>query len=44
MKNYTYHFEVESVVAQFMAALDDIIIKRYKNDRTVDNSLKVRFV
>ena len=44
MKNYTYHFEVESVVAQFMAALDDIVIKRYKNDRTEDSNLKVRFV
>jgi hypothetical protein len=43
MKNYTYHFEVESIVAQFMAALDDIIIKRYKKDRTEESSLKVRF-
>jgi hypothetical protein len=43
MKNYTYHFEVESVVAQFMAALDDIIIKRYE-DKEAKETIKVRFL
>jgi len=43
MKNYTYHFEVESVVAQFMAALDDIIIKRYEGKQAKE-SIKVRFL
>jgi hypothetical protein len=44
MKNYTYHFEVQSLVAQFMAALDDIIIKRYNDQRQEQSKLKVRFV
>ena len=44
MKNYTYHFEVQSLVAQFMAALDDIIIKRYNDQRQPQSSLRVRFV
>lgn len=44
MKNYTYHFEVQSLVAQFMAALDDIIIKRYNDQRQAQSAFKVRFV
>lgn len=44
MKNYTYHFEVESMVAQFIAALDDIVIKRYNKDRVAQEALMVRFV
>jgi len=44
MKNYTYHFEVQSLVAQFMAALDDIIIKRYNDAREPKEAIKVRFV
>ena len=44
MKNYTYHFEVESMVAQFIAALDDIVIRRYNKDRVAQEALMVRFV
>lgn len=44
MKNYTYHFEIQSLVAQFMAALDDIVIKRYDKNRNARNDIKVRFL
>jgi len=44
VKNYTYHFEIQSIVAQFMAALDDIIVKRYDKERTPSEEIKVRFL
>ena len=35
MKNYSYNFEIPTLVAQFMDAFNDIIIKRYDNTGTL---------
>ena len=44
MKNQSFQFEVENLMAQFMAAMDDIIINRYNNDRIPQDQLQVRMV
>lgn len=44
MKNETFHFEVKDLLTQFIAAFDDIIIKRYNKNREVVNNLQVRYV
>ena len=44
MKDQAYHFEIKDLITQFVAAFDNIIIKRYKADRSVDSSLQVRYV
>ena len=47
MKNYTFNFEVQTVLEQFVSAFNDIVIKRYDNTRTVTPSssgVKVNFV
>ena len=43
MKQYTYDFEVETMLTMFMNAMSDIVIKRFRNRQTRDN-LKVRIV
>lgn len=43
MNQYTYDFEVETMVTMFMNAMSDIVIKRFKNRQTRDQ-LKVRIV
>lgn len=35
MKNYTFNFEVQTVLEQFVAAFNSIIIKRYDNNKTL---------
>ena len=35
MKNYTFNFEVQTLIEQFVAAFGNIIIKRYDNTKTV---------
>lgn len=44
MKNITFHFEIKDLITQFVAAFDDIIIKRYNKDREANNLLQVRYV
>ena len=44
MKNQTYHFEIKDVLTQFVAAFDDIIIKRYDKNRIPQSLLQVRYV
>lgn len=43
MTNYTFHWEIKDVMTQFVAAFDDVLIKRYNQNRTVDSSLHVRY-
>lgn len=44
MKNQTFHFEIKDLVTQFVAAFDDIIIKRYDKNRVPQNNVQVRYV
>jgi hypothetical protein len=44
VKNQTYHFEIKDVLTQFVAAFDDIIIKRYDKNRIPQSLLQVRYV
>lgn len=44
VKNQTFHFEIKDLVTQFVAAFDDIIIKRYDKNRVSQNNVQVRYV
>jgi hypothetical protein len=47
VKNYTFNFEVQTLLEQFVAAFNDIVIKRYDNTKTVvapTSGHKVSFV
>lgn len=44
MRKQTFHFEVKDVLTQFIAAFDDIVIKRYDKDRNPVNDVHVRYV
>lgn len=44
MQAQTYHFEIKDLITQFVAAFDDIIIKRYDKNRNVINNVQVRYV
>lgn len=44
MRNYTFHWEVETVLQQFADALNDIIVKRYNKNREVGDQIHVNFV
>jgi hypothetical protein len=47
VKNYTFNFEVQTLLEQFVAAFNDIIIKRYDNTKTLvapTSGFKVNFV
>lgn len=44
VKNQTFHFEIKDVLTQFVAAFDDIIIKRYDKNRVPQNRVQVRYV
>lgn len=47
MKNYTFHWEVQTLVEQFVGAFNDVVIKRYDNQENVVPPLsgdKVLFV
>jgi hypothetical protein len=47
MKNYTFYFEAQTLIAQFIGAINDIIIKRYDKDNNIVSPLsgeKVLFV
>ena len=47
MKNYTFNFEVQTVLEQFVSAFNDVVIKRYDNTKTAvpsPSGVKVNFV
>lgn len=44
MKNQTFHFEIKDLLTQFVAAFDDIIIKRFDNKRVPQQKVQVRYV
>jgi len=44
MRNYTYSFEISTMISMFASAMDDITIKRYNNHREPQDSIRVRFV
>lgn len=44
MISQTYHFEIKDVLTQFIAAFDDIIIRRYNKNREPEANIHVRYV
>jgi len=44
MRAQSFNFEIKDLLTQFVAAFDDVIIKRYDNDRNVKQELEVRYV
>lgn len=44
MKQAPYYFEIKDVITQFVAAFDDIVIKRYNEGRKVEDRIEVRYV
>lgn len=44
MKDYTYSFEIKDLLTQFVAAFDDVVIKRYDQNRAPKESISVRYV
>lgn len=44
VKLETFHFEIKDLITQFVAAFDDIIIKRYDKNRVPQNKVQVRYV
>lgn len=44
MKDYTYFFELKNLLTQFLAAFDDVTIKRYNKDRIPEEVIDVRYV
>lgn len=39
MKNYTFNFEIQTLMEQFVAAFNDVIVKRYDNTKTLINPM-----
>jgi hypothetical protein len=44
VKDYTYNFEIKDLLTQFIAAFDDVIIKRYDKDKNAKELVEVRYV
>lgn len=44
MKDYSYNFEIKDLLTQFIAAFDDVIIKRYDKDRVAKENIEVRYI
>jgi len=45
MKRETFHFEIQDLLVQFLAAFDNTVIKRYENlSRTSGQKIQVRYV
>ena len=44
MRNYTYDFEIQTMVTMFISAMDDIVVKRYNKEKVAEDKIKVRFV
>jgi len=43
MKLETYHFEIKTLIAQFINCFNDIIIQRYNQERNVEDRIHVGF-
>jgi hypothetical protein len=44
VREYTYNFEIKDLLTQFIAAFDDVIIKRYDKDKNPKELIEVRYV
>jgi len=44
MKQSPYYFEIKDILTQFVAAFDDIVIKRYNENRKAEDQIQVRYV
>lgn len=44
MKQSPYYFEIKDILTQFVAAFDDIVIKRYNVNRKAEDRIAVRYV
>jgi len=44
MRNYTFNWEVRTLIAQFMVAFNDVVIKRYNQDKEAQDQIHVNFV
>ena len=47
MKKYTYYWEIQTILEQFVGAFNDIFIKRYDNEKNPSlplNNIKVKYV
>ena len=44
MRQYTYYFEVKDLILQFLAAFDNVVIKRYDKNRHALTSQEVRYI
>jgi hypothetical protein len=44
MHDYAFDFELETMFTMFIAAIDEIIVKRFNQDKTEQEHIKVRFV
>lgn len=44
MKNYSYHFEVKDLITQFVNAFDNIVIRRFDQNREPKSRVQVRYV
>jgi hypothetical protein len=44
MHDYAFDFELETMFTMFISAIDEIIVKRFNQDRSEQEHIKVRFV
>jgi len=44
VKSQSYNFEIKDLLTQFIAAFDDVVIKRYDKDRNALENIEVRYV
>jgi hypothetical protein len=44
MQNQAFHFEIEDLITQFIAAFDDCVIKRFTGSRESKDQISVRYV
>ena len=44
MKQSPYYFEIKDLLTQFVTAFDDIVIKRYNDNRAIEDRISVRYV
>jgi hypothetical protein len=44
VKKQTFHFEIEDLITQFVAAFDDCVIKRFNGQRQPQEQIEVRYV
>jgi hypothetical protein len=44
MNDQSFNFEIKDLLTQFIAAFDDVVIKRYDKDRNPKETIEVRYV